>query len=142
MNLSDCIGKTIKKILLEWFYMNNEPISIIRLYVQIDDVYLNVLCSEENVYIKKQENCPVKMDVENFVYIPIEKNIDWLIQNKILSIKYLVDSINIKRGILFLFENHHNFAYYNMGYEIKDEGIFEIDVNIEQLPYILDNVDI
>jgi hypothetical protein len=54
--MRDYIGKTINKILLEWFYIDSDPISIVRLYIQIDDVYLNVLCSEEDVFIKKQND--------------------------------------------------------------------------------------
>ena len=120
--------------------MNKEPISVIRLYLQLDDMFLNILCSEENVFIKKQESNPDKVDVENFSYVPIEEKVEWLSFSKIKAINFLVDKCNIKRGILFLFDNHHNLIYYNKGYDIKDEGIFDTDVNIKSLPYSLIDV--
>ena len=59
----------------------------------------------------------------------------WLSQYKIISIKHLVDSLGIKRGLLFVFEHNHNFMFYNKGYEFDDEEKFEIDVDINLLPY-------
>jgi hypothetical protein len=137
MSLKDCIGKVVRKVFLEWFYMNDEPISIIRLHIQLDTVCFSVLCSEEDVCVKKQEKNPTKIIAEKFNYIPVEREIYWLHYHEILSVNYLIDDHKIKRGIVFIFNNHHNFVYYNRGYEIKDSGEFDVDVNIKSLPYSL-----
>jgi len=140
MTLDDVIGKFATKVFLEWFFMNNEPVSIIRLFIQINDIYLNITCCEENVIIKAQKESPTIMAFQEFSYKPIEQNIEWLNQYKIVSIKYLIDSVNIKRGILFTFENAHNLVYYNEGYKFDDIETFAIDVNLKQLPYIFTDV--
>jgi hypothetical protein len=139
MNLKYYIGKFVKEIIIEWFYMDEKPISIIRLYVRINDIYLNITCCEENINIKEQKR-PLKINIEKFSYVPITEEIDWLPQYKLTSIKFLIDKYNIKRGVLFVFDNRHNFTYYNKGYEVKDENLFYIDVNIGLLPYDLINV--
>jgi hypothetical protein len=138
-NLKSCIGKGIERIFLEWFYFNNQPESIGRLYIQVDS-YFDITCCEENVFIREQKETPTTQIFDEFTYKPIEQNIEWLHQCEIISIKYLVDSLNIKRGILFVFEQNHNFMFYNRGYEFDDEDNFEIDVNMNSLLY--DVIDI
>jgi hypothetical protein len=98
--------------------------------VQIDNKYVNILCSEESVCVSEQEKSPNIVISENFSYVPIEKKIDWLAFCKIKSINFLVDKYNVKRGILFFLDNNHNFAYYNKGYEFGDKNVFEIDMDI------------
>lgn len=83
---------------------------------------------------KKKKN-PKNTNSGEFVYMPIEQKIKWLYQCRIIAIKYLVDSNNIKRGILFLFEHDHNFAFYNKGYELDDDDKFELNINLNILDY-------
>ncbi|MDR0698102.1 MAG: hypothetical protein LBG28_02610 [Tannerella sp.] len=135
-NLKKCIAKTFEKVFIEWFYLNDTPVSIVRLYIK-GDLYFDITCCEENVSIREQEEIPENKVFQEFAYKPIEQNIEWLHQCKIDSIKYLMDLHNIKRGILFIFHNNHNFVYYNKGYEFDDNDIFEIDANIKLLPYVL-----
>ncbi|GHV59590.1 hypothetical protein FACS1894182_13920 [Bacteroidia bacterium] len=135
-DIKDCIGKVLEKVLLECFYMNDKFISIVRLYVQLYS-YFDITCCEENVFIREQKEDPVKTVSGKYNYIPMEQNIEWLHQGKVFSIKYLIDSHSIKRGILFIFDNRHNFVYYNTGYEMEDNAVFDIDVNLKLLPYNL-----
>ncbi|GHT84144.1 hypothetical protein FACS18947_1170 [Bacteroidia bacterium] len=138
-DIKDCIGTVLKKVLLEYFYMNNECISIVRLYVQLDS-YFDITCCEENVFIREQKESPIKTVSGEFNYIPIEQNIKWISQYKVFSIKYLIDSLNIKRGILFIFDSGHNFVYYNTGYEMGDNNVFDIDINLKLLSYSLRDI--
>lgn len=124
------VGSYIDKVILEWFYFENNPVSIIRLYVQIDSI-LDITCCEEDVFIKERKEPPITIIAGEYAYIPIEQDISWLCQNKIISIKYLEDLHNIKRGIIFLFENKHNFLFYNKGYQHDDMAIFDIDIDID-----------
>jgi alanine-alpha-ketoisovalerate/valine-pyruvate aminotransferase len=128
-NLKNCIGKNIEKLFLEWFYLNNSPVSIIRLYVKFDS-YFDITSCEENVFIREQKEFPHNEICGEFVYKPIEQKIKWLYKCRVVSIKYLIDSNNIKRGILFIFEQDHNFAFYNKGYEFDDDNKFELDINL------------
>jgi hypothetical protein len=133
-NFKNCIGKNIEKVFLEWFYFNAQPDSIIRLYIKVDSYY-DIICCEENVFIREQQKMPISTISREFTYKPIEQNIEWLHQCKIVAIKYLVDINNIKRGIMLIFEHNHNFIFYNNGYESGDNDEFEIDTNIDLLPY-------
>ena len=139
INLRKCIGKSVEGVLLEWYYFNEQPDSIVRLYIKVSS-YFDITCCEENVFIREQKETPTDIISGQFIYKPIEQQIEWLHQCKIVSIKYLVDSLNIKRGILFIFEHNHNFIFYNKGYEFDDNKKFEIDINVNSLPY--DAVDI
>ena len=133
-NLKKCIGKSIEKMFLEWYYFNDQPYSIIRLYIKVD-LYFDITCCEENISIREQKEIPMTINSGEFTYKIIHLDIKWLSQYKIISIKHLVDSLNIKRGLLFVFEHNHNFMFYNKGYEFDDEEKFEIDVDINLLPY-------
>ena len=133
-NLKKCIGKSIEKMFLEWYYFNDQPYSIIRLYIKVD-LYFGITCCEENISIREQKEIPMTINSGEFTYKIIHQDIKWLSQYKIVSIKYLVDSLGIKRGLLFVFEHNHNFMFYNKGYEFDDEEKFEIDVDINLLPY-------
>ncbi len=135
-NLKKIIRKNIDKIFLEWFYFNDQPDSIIRLYIKVDS-YFDITCCEENVFIREQKETPTKTNSGEFIFKPIEQNIEWLHQCKIISIKYLIDFKNIKRGVLLIFDHNHNFVFYNKGYEIDDNNKFEIDINIKSLQYFL-----
>jgi len=133
-NLKNSIGKVIERVFLEWYYFNGQPDSISRLYVKVNS-YFDITCCEENVFIREQKETPTVIISGEFTYKPIEQNIEWLHQCRIISIKYLVNSFNIKRGILFIFSYNHNFIFYNEGYEFDDIDKFEIDVNMNLLPY-------
>ncbi|GHU75488.1 hypothetical protein FACS189413_19940 [Bacteroidia bacterium] len=136
MSLKNCIGKIFESVLLEWFYLNNIPISIVRLYIKVNS-YFDITCCEENVFIKEQKDIPNTTISHEFIYKPIEQHIEWLHHCKVISIKYLIDSKNIRRGILFMFEHDHNFAFYNKGYEYDDNDVFEIDINTNSVFYDL-----
>ena len=137
MNIKNCVGKIIKNVFLEWFYLNGISTSIVRLYIETDENFYDITCCEENVFIRIQKEFPEDKDFKEFFYKPLKQNIEWLNKCKILYIKYLVDCLNLKRGILFIFENDHNFVFYNKGYEIEDKELFEIDINVALLPYNL-----
>ncbi|NDW13672.1 hypothetical protein D0T50_12335 [Bacteroides sp. 214] len=130
------IGKTIKKILLEWFYFNEQPESIVRLYIEIDS-YFDITCSEENVFIREQKDAPINVVCQQFAYKPIEKHVEWLSQSRVVSIKYLVDFQYIKRGVLFVFDNNHNFVFYNEGYANGDNAKFEVDVDLNKILFLI-----
>ena len=53
-NLKNCIGNILEQVFLEWFYINNNPISIVRLYVKFDS-YFDITCCEENVFIREEK---------------------------------------------------------------------------------------
>ena len=36
VNLKKCIGKSVERVFLEWYYFNDQPYSIIRLYIKVD----------------------------------------------------------------------------------------------------------
>ena len=134
VNLKKCIGKSVERVFLEWYYFNDQPYSIIRLYIKVD-LYFGITCCEENIAIREQKETPMTINSGEFTYTIIHQDSKWLSQYKIVSIKYLVDSLGIKRGLLFVFEHNHNFMFYNKGYEFDDEEKFEIDVDINLLPY-------
>lgn len=135
--LKNCVGKIIEKIFLEWFYLDEQLDSIIRLYIKIGLIY-DITCCEEDVYIREQREMPPNRIEEGYAYVPKEVNIEWLHKCKITSICFLVDCNSIKRGIVVIFENNHNFVFYNKGYAFNDHKEFEIDSSINNLyPYRL-----
>jgi hypothetical protein len=127
-------GNIIEQVFLEWFYLNDVPVSVIRLYVKIHS-YFDITCCEEKVVIREQKEPPRIVISGEYVYKPVEQTIKWLHQCGIVSVKYLTDSNDIRRGLLFIFEHNHNFIFYNRGYELDDDDKFEIDVNVDALPY-------
>lgn len=134
INLRKCIGKSIERIFLEWYYFNDQPCSIIRMYIKVES-YFDITCCEESIFIREQKEVPTTGSSGDFTYKLIQQDIKWLSRYKIISIKYLLDSFNVKRGLLFVFEHNHNLMFYNRGYEFDDEEKFEIDVDINLLPY-------
>ena len=134
INLRKCIGKSIERIFLEWYYFNDQPCSIIRLYIKVD-LYFDITCCEESISIREQKEIPTTVNSGDFTYKLIQQDIKWLSQCKIISMKYLLDSLNVKRGLLFVFEHSHNLMFYNRGYEFDNEGKLGIDVDISLLPY-------
>ena len=139
INFKKCIGESIERVFLEWYYFNDQPCSIIRLYIKVES-YFDITCCEENISIREQKEIPMTINSGEFTYKLIQQDIEWLSQYKIISVKYLVDSLNVKRGLLFIFEHNHNFIFYNKGYEFDDEGKFDIDVDVYLLLY--DAVDV
>ena len=139
INFKKCIGESIERVFFEWYYFNDQPCSIIRLYIKVES-YFDITCCEENISIREQKEIPMTINSGEFTYKLIQQDIEWLSQYKIISVKYLVDSLNVKRGLLFIFEHNHNFIFYNKGYEFDDEGKFEIDVDVNLLLY--DAVDV
>ena len=139
IKLKKCIGKSIERIFLEWYYFNDQPCSITRLYIKVDS-YFGITCCEENISIREQKEVPMTVNSGEFTYKLIQQDIKWLSQYKIISIKYLLDSFNVKRGLLFVFEHSHNLMFYNKGHEFDDEEKLEIDVDINLLSY--DVIDI
>jgi len=139
-NIQSIIGEKIKKVLLKYFYLEGNYISTTGLYIMMDNVFYRINCCEENVFVRTQKEIPQDLNEGGFYYKLQEQNIEWLQQSKVISIKYLIDSVHIKRGVIFFFDNHHNLLYFNKGYEFEDEEIFEIDINTKSLLYNLADV--
>lgn len=139
-DIRNIIGGKIKNVLLKFFYLEENYISTVGLYIIIDNIFYGINCCEENVFIRAQKEIPQDLDEGEFYYKLQEQNIEWLQHNRVVSIKYLIDPMCIKRGVIFFFDNHHNLLYFNKGYEFKDEEILEIDINVKSLLYNLVDV--
>jgi hypothetical protein len=125
--LNKQIGKNLKSSLLEWFYLEQEPISSIRLYLLFDE-WISILCSEETIKVLQLTDKPQNRVDGNYKYIMIEQDIENINKSKLEDVKYLVDKHNIKRGILFSFENGNDLSYFNRGYEFNEEIIFKVNI--------------
>ena len=116
-------NQIIEKVFLECFFENEKFLSIISLIIKFNS-YTSILCSEENVFINENDSIPLKTVSGNFTYLLIEQEIGWLSTRNIVSMKYLIDDSNIKRGIIILFEGNHNIIHYNMGYDFDEKKYF------------------
>ena len=133
-DIKEYIGQTFEDVLIVWLYLNGNPVCIVNFYVK-GHSYFRISCSEENVTIREQKEAPQDFTFDEFTNKVIKQDIEWLQKNTVVSIKYLIDSYNIKRGLIIFFENNHNIVFYNEGYDYGDEEIFEKDININSLPY-------
>ncbi|GHT62558.1 hypothetical protein AGMMS50239_16220 [Bacteroidia bacterium] len=130
--LNKQIGKNLNSSLLEWFYFEQEPVSIIRLYLLFDE-WISVMCSEETIKILQLADKPYDWADGDYKYIMVAQDIKNINKSKLKDIKYLIDKHDIKRGILFLFENGNNLCYFNRGYEFKEETIFKINIQSNEI---------
>ena len=134
--LQNCIGTSLNEIVLEWFYLDKNPVDIIFVYMQFNN-WIRILCDEEDVFISEIKERPNNHCSGKFEYIIINQNITPLKQLKLIEVKYLLDEHQIKRGVLFIFENNNNICYYNKGYEFDEKVMFKINILKEEIPYMI-----
>jgi hypothetical protein len=128
--LKEYLGQSVQSVLLEFSCFDNFPPNLINVFFKIEKLYVGI--SSFYVSISTQQEKPITQSSGLFVYEIKEKKIDWLQVYKIFSIKFLLDELNTKKGILFCFENGHNIAIYRNYF---NENIFVTDIDIDEIIY-------
>ena len=132
MTIKQLIGIHCEQILTERYYYNDIPEDIIKIYIFDGSRYYGIVSAEGDVIIHTSEDSPKNVRMDDYSYQINTLETEWACNCRVASVSYICTEWE-KNGIVIYFDNGHNIAFYNTGYEDGDNDIFETDADIPKL---------